>query len=147
MKQKKRFFEKSLIHFVFLLTLVVFLGVLFGVFIKVKNVEKDNPVLMASDFSSASLDGRTYNFASEIPTKLTLISFDYFKGARVDGVSAFDQAFRQRYAYAVYSDESGKKYLWVRDADFYAADYQWADPSTDYKYFDQFEKSYFFKEQ
>jgi hypothetical protein len=146
MKTKKRFFENFIIRFVFIASLLVLVGVSAGVVYKTANVEKDNPVLVAEDFSYAILDGRYYRAVDRVPETLRLVSFDYFKGARREGVSAFNQAFRERFTYAVYEDTDGSRFVWVRDADFYAADYEWADPQKDFLYFDQFSKSYFYKE-
>jgi hypothetical protein len=145
-KAKKRFFEKLLIYGVFSMVLAVFVFVVFSFILKIVNVEKNNPVLVAEDFSYATYDGNYYRSVDEAPDNLRVVEMRWFDGVRIDGESKFNQAFRDRFIYALYIDESGEKYIWVRDGDYYQEDYEWADWKRDYKQFNTFDNSYLYKE-
>ncbi|MBE6835491.1 MAG: hypothetical protein E7515_04490 [Ruminococcaceae bacterium] len=146
-KAKKRTFEKRIIYTVFGAMLLVFLLVAVGFASRVVNVEKYNPVAVSSDFSHLTFDGSYFYSVEKAPENLTLVKAEWLGGARREGESRVDQAFRDRYTYAVYQDENGHRYIWVKDANFYDEGFEWADWSKDYPLFDQFENSYFYKER
>lgn len=146
-KAKKRTFEKRLIGFVFFSVLTVFLLVMAGFVYRVINVEKQNPVYVSEDFSYLTYGGSYFYSVDASPDNLTAIETNWLGGARLGGSSRVNQAFRDRYTYAVYTDTEGHRYIWVKDADFYKEGFVWADWQNDYKYFNQFENSYFYKER
>ena len=146
-KTKKRAFEKRLIYGVFLSILFVTVIVMVGFALRIANVEKNNPVLVSGNFEYLTYEGSFFYSVDKIPDDLKLIEMSWLSGARLDGSSRLDQAFRDRYAYAIYSDADGHKYIWVKDADFYKEGFVWANWEKDYKYFDKFDNSYFYKER
>lgn len=146
-KTKKRFFEKSLVTFVFLSVFAVFVLVMAGFVSRIANVEKNNPVLISEDFSFITFEGSYFYSVDEAPEHLSIVEMRWFDGARHEGESKLNQAFRDRYIYAMYKDSDGHRYIWVRDGDFYKENYTWAFWEKDYPYFNQFENSYFYKER
>ncbi|MBO4338529.1 MAG: hypothetical protein J5877_01250 [Clostridia bacterium] len=146
-RAKKSSFEKRLIYAVFGFTLVTLVGVLIAFAVKIINVEKNHPVLISEDYSSVTYDGSYFYAVDEVPEDLTAVEMKWLGGARHEGESRFDQAFRDRLIYALYKDKDGHRYIWVRDGDFYKENYQWALWEKDYKDFKEFEDSYFYKER
>lgn len=146
-KTKKRFFEKWLIYGIFLLVLFVTVIVMTGFVSRLINVEKNNPVLVSGNFEYLTYEGSFFYSVDEVPDNLTVIEMSWLNGARIDGSGRLKQAFHDRYAYAVYTDADGHRYIWVKDADFYKEDYVWANWEKDYMYFDKFDNSYFYKER
>ena len=146
-KTKKRFLEKSLISFVFLSVLIVFLLVMTGFVIKIVNVEKNNPVSVSENYDYLTFEGSYFYRIDKAPDNLTVIEMRWLDGARHEGKSRLNQAFRERLIYALYRDADGNRYIWVRDGDFYSENYEWADWERDYPVFDTFSNSYFFKER
>ena len=144
--KKKGITEQFLVYLVFTLSLAALVFISLGVVRATAKVEENNPVLISNDYSYAVYEGKYFYSVDEAPEDLTLTQFDYLSGARREGVSPFNQAFRERYTYAVYSDENGVNYLWIKDGDYYAADFEWANPETDYVNFYYYNQSYFFKE-
>ena len=146
-KAKNRFFEKFLIYTVCGLTFAVFVLVMLGFVSKLANVEKNHPVLISEDYSYVTYEGSFFYSIDDVPDDLRVIQMQWLGGARHDGESRFSQAFRDRLIYALYADESGHRYIWVRDGDYYKESYVWADWNRDYVYYDKFDSSYFYKER
>ena len=146
-RAKKRTFEKRLIYTVFGFTVALLIFVLCGFVLRIVNVDKNHPVLISEDYSYVTYEGSFFYSVDEVPDNLKVVEMQWLGGARHDGESRFNQAFRDRLIYALYVDESGHRYIWVRDGNYYQENYVWADWNRDYKFFDQFKESYFYKER
>ena len=146
-RAKKSSFENRFILAVFIIALLMLVLVFIGGVVKLINVEEDHPVLISRDYTFVTYEGSYFHSVSQVPDNLTAVEMQWLGGARLEGESRFNQAFRDRLIYALYVDENGERYIWVRDGDFYREDYQWANWNKDYRYFDQFKDSYFYKER
>jgi len=146
-KVKKSNLEKRLIRFVFGLVFIVFVLVVIGFVFRIATVEKSNPVLVSADFSYATYNGKYFSSVDKAPKDLTVVEYHWLGGARLENSTRLNQAFRDRYTYAVYVDSDNQRYLWVKDGDFYKEGFEWANWAEDYLYFDQFKNSYFYTEK
>jgi len=143
--RKKRNHEKRIIYCVFISTIAVFILVAAGFVLRLVNVEKNNPVLINSDFEFVTYEGKKFVKTDTVPDELECTHMEWLGGARIDGKDRINQAFRDRYSYATYVAGDGSEYIWVKDGDFYKEGFEWADWRTDYKHYKSFINSYFYK--
>lgn len=139
--------EKRIIYSVFGTVLIIFLLIIGSFILRLLNVEKNNPVSVSEDFSFVTYEGSYFYPVTEVPDSLKAVEINWLGGARLENASRLNQAFRDRYSYALYTDEEMNRYIWVKDGDFYKDGFTWADWEKDYPFFDQFENSYFYKER